>query len=59
MSGQKGMQLDSEEFKQMVREEEKKDFGQGALSKRYGSSRYTIQRWCGLRLEVDLPHSAP
>lgn len=59
MSGKKGMQRYSEEFKDMVAAEYKRGRSQKGLSKKYGISRYSIQSWCGLRSEVELRHTAP
>ena len=53
MSGKKGMQRYSKEFKAQIRHEYEEGNNVREHSRKYGVSRYAIQSWCGLRKEVE------
>lgn len=53
MGNRKGQKNYPEGIKQRIIAEQKEGESVGSLSRKYGISRYAIQSWCGLRLEVN------
>ena len=59
MAGKKGMPHYGKEVKAQMRQEHEEGRSVRELSREYGISRYAIQSWCGLRVEVNLRNQVP